>query len=454
MDDKVQKVLDDLDRRNKENERTKQERLQEWEEVKGQSREWRERIERDVWDLEAWTNDRWARQTFGGLYTAEFFPEPDTTEYQGEEDPAKRTSPSASRQQTKDVTKEKQAEKQTKKQTKKQAKKQAKKPTKKQARKDHGLGDVYHPPMPHRRPYFAWIDKPTWRVDSRQLLSQLHQSWSPWYSSLDTGSPALNGLHLAGALALLVYYRRGVRSVLKTSAQLLYVVLWLVAVLVSEAERLVVDALSRVVGLVAGLLYRVARGYVVLPIARWLGRMLRDIVHGVAAAVAVSWLVYATWLVLRRIVSVYLAGAAALVGGVWALQAYVVGPIARPVSERVGPRVYWVAVAIFAIWAAYGAMWTASRTGSLWWWFTAASTHSETPPLSFSEMSKLDPELDLGHVVVRTVRDALGAHIDERLFAFFGAGQWEKRFMDWFVDRGYVLRPCQYPGCVIPDAEW
>lgn len=422
--DEIRSIIERLQRQNEENERTKQERLEYWERTKGEIREWRERIRRDFRDYEAWDNDNWARKYFGGLYTAEFYGHPYTAKVQGEEDPTKRSSPRASRQQKERAT------------------------NKKGSQKNHGPGGVYHPPTPHRRPDFAWIDGPIW--PNRQLLSQLHQSWSPWYSSLDTGSQGLNGLLLAGALVLLVYYRRGVRSVLTTSAQLLYVTLWLVAVLVSEAERLLVDAFSLVFGFIAGLLYRVARDYVVLPTARWLGRTFRDMVYGVAAAVLVSWFVYATWLVLRWMAFVCLTGATALVGGGWALQTYVVGPLARLMGDRVRPQVYWVAVAVFAIWAAYGTMWMAS----LWWCFSPASPNSGTLPLSFMEMAGLEPELDLGHVVVRTVRDALGVHVDERLFTFSDAGRWEKRFMDWFVDRGYVLRPCRYPNCIIPDAEW
>jgi len=55
---------------------------------------------------------------------------------------------------------------------------------------------------------------------------------------------------------------------------------------------------------------------------------------------------------------------------------------------------------------------------------------------------------------VRTVRDALGKHVNERLFEYFEESEWEKRFMDWFVDWGYSLRPCHYPNCRIPEEDW
>ncbi|KAK8059853.1 hypothetical protein PG996_009783 [Apiospora saccharicola] len=267
----------------------------------------------------------------------------------------------------------------------------------------HGLADVHTPPLLHQR-------------------------------------PAVNGLLLIGALALIVYYRRGARTVLTTSAQLLYVMPWLVTVMASEAVRLLAGPIFFVVSYAVGLLYWVLRDYIVLPTAGWFERTFSRTVYGVAAAVVVSWVVYATLVVLQWVLPVYLVSFVTLMGGGWALQAYVLGPLARP-------RVYWIAV---AIWAAYGAMWLED----LRWYSFPTSPYSETPPLSFMEMEELDPGLSLGHVVVRAVRDALGTHVDERLFAFFDADQWEKRFMDWFVDRGYVLRPCQYLGCMIPDEEW
>ncbi|KAK8128087.1 hypothetical protein PG984_009195 [Apiospora sp. TS-2023a] len=422
---------DEVTRRKRldEYEEDRRKRLKEdWELEKALTRDLRERLRRDPWDDEAWETDRWIRMQFGDLYTAEF---------RGEEDPprppARRVFGQEVEHKKEEVEKEPEAY---------HGLGDIHDPPRPPARREpeayHGLGNVHDPPVRHRQPVFAWDDDPIWPRDGRHHLSHQHQSLSPWSSSLDTGSPAVNGLLLAGALALLVYYRHGARTVLTTSAQLLYVMPWLVTVMASEAVRLLAGPIIFVVSYAVGLLYWALRDYIILPTACWLRRTLRHTVYGVAAAVVISWIVYATLVVLRW-VPVYLVSAATLMGGGWVLQAYVLGPLARP-------RVYWIAV---AIWAAYGTMWLESLR-----WYSPASPYSGTPPLSFMEMEELDPGLSLGHVVVRTVRDALGTHVDERLFAFFEAGQWEKRFMDWFVDRGYVLRPCQYLGCMIPDEEW
>ncbi|KAK7982091.1 hypothetical protein PG988_004329 [Apiospora saccharicola] len=399
-------------------EEDRRKRLKEdWELEKALTRDLRERLRRDPWDDEAWENDRWIRMQFGDLYTAEF---------RGEEDPPRPPARRAFGQEVEHKREE----------------------VKKEPEAYHGLADVHTPPLLHQRSDVAWDDDAIWPRDDDHIwprddqyhLSPLHQSLSPWSSSFDTGSPAVNGLLLIGALALIVYYRRGARTVLTTSAQLLYVMPWLVTVMASEAVRLLAGPIFFVVSYAVGLLYWVLRDYIVLPTAGWFERTFSRTVYGVAAAVVVSWVVYATLVVLQWVLPVYLVSFVTLMGGGWALQAYVLGPLARP-------RVYWIAV---AIWAAYGAMWLED----LRWYSFPTSPYSETPPLSFMEMEELDPGLSLGHVVVRAVRDALGTHVDERLFAFFDADQWEKRFMDWFVDRGYVLRPCQYLGCMIPDEEW
>ncbi|KAK8090606.1 hypothetical protein PG994_000111 [Apiospora phragmitis] len=254
---------------------------------------------------------------------------------------------------------------------------------------------------------------------------------------------------LVGALVLLLHYRRGVRVVLSMSARILYVVPWLAAVLTQEAAWLFGRYLVAALAWFGRALYRSLRDWLVLPTARWVGRTFEPVVAGVFDVTIAAWAVYGAGWVLRRMFW-YLASAGAFVGGWWALLVCIVSfPRAPSKRERVVPRVYWVRVAVFTISAVYVAMWLPSL------YFSPSPSHSTDPKrLSFMEKIGRDPELDPQHVVVRTVRDALGNHIDDRRFAF-DVDRCEKRYMDWFVDSGYVLRPCKYPNCMIPtEEEW
>ncbi|KAK8011111.1 hypothetical protein PG990_010076 [Apiospora arundinis] len=459
--DRLDKIIEQL-------RRDERKQLEEsWQRMKKHYRRYRERLKKDPEDVDALKYDRLARRRFGDLYDAEFRGEEEV----GQEKPV---SPARTNHQAIDEDEGGQKHSDRSNSGERHSKR---------TRAQHGvhLGSAYsweeegearkemrkkrererwkqeNPPSIRPRSDLHWGDESIWLKEpiwiegySRYLQKD---QLSTWYASLDTGSSAGNYLVLAGALALLVYYRRGARSVLWTSAQLVYLTPWLAVVLTWEAAQLLFHYVLPPVVFAAILLFLGAWDYVLVPAVRWLGRELGPVAYWTAFAVTAAW---AVWAALATIVwlrwpFVYTAITAALVAGGWALQAYVVAPAARAVRERVfGPRVYWVAVAIFSIWVIYGALWLKS----LWWLASPTTPIPTDPPLSLLETIDLHPDVDPEEVVaVRTVWDALGKHANERLFEYF-LGRWEKRFMDWFVDVGYVLRPCHYVDCIVPDDVW
>ncbi|KAK8080104.1 hypothetical protein PG997_007922 [Apiospora hydei] len=225
------------------------------------------------------------------------------------------------------------------------------------------------------------------------------------------------------------WYYRPVPNLLFLAA-VIYVVPWLAAVLVWEITRLPIHFFAGLLAWAA----RMLRDYVVLPPLRWLGReLVLPVVAGVFDVSVASWALYGSTWVLWRLFGFFESSGAALVVGKWALRACVVAvPWTGGERSRVAVRMYYC-------WAAYVVL-------CLVWWYWPASPTAPTP-LSFVEMVEGG---DSGPVVVRTVREALGA--DDRLFTF-SMGRWERRIMDWFVDTGYTLRPCVFSDCMIPAED-
>lgn len=488
----------DLDKHVVQTERNKRQELEDsWGQMKSFYKKYRDRLQKDPKDEIALYLDNKARTIYGDLYDAEFRGEvedghqpkpkpipPAVVDHRGEEEVGEDENEGKQRQEDADfynyyerhLEREKihwdqlraensleeggEGRRREEEETRREEKEKERKKKQKGSNRHDSSDGPSQPKRIHLRPLteVSWGGGSVWHkggigIGPNQLSS------SPWFSSLDTGSPTSNYLLLAGVLLLLLCYWRRALPVLETSAQLLYLVPWLAHVLVWQAAPLPFHYILHLASAAATPLFRGLRDYVALPTARWLGRELCPVAYWTAVAVAAAWATRAVFAVVMWLgwpfvwAVVYTVVAAALVAGGWALQTYVVAPAARAIRERVsGPRVYWIAVAIFSIWAVYGALWL----GSLWWWVSLpfrAPNPDQT--LSLLQRMELDPGLNLMQVaVVRTVRDALGKHVNERLFEFFDASQWEKRFVDWFVDLGYLLRPCHYSNCKIPNEDW
>ncbi|KAK8051544.1 hypothetical protein PG993_002929 [Apiospora rasikravindrae] len=355
----------------------------EWEFAKVDCRELRETLKKSPGDSDAYWYDQYARNRYGDLYTAEFA---------GEKDPAPSYSwrsppPLPTSDHTARIA-------------------EALAPRKEVPPQGGGARYDYYRPI---------------------RSGGLDQVQEQWYNS-----PFNNFVFLAGVVILLVYFRRSIRSILWMSAQVLYVVPLLVAVLLWEITRLPIHFFAGFFAWAARTLW----DYVLLPPLRWLGRELAfPVVVGVFDALVASWVLYGSTWVLWRMFGYFETSGAALFAVKWAARACVVAvPWAGGERSR-------VAVTMYYCWAVYAVLCL------VWWYWPASPTTTANPsPLSLVEMVEGDTE----RVVVRTVREALG--VDDRLFTF-SMGRWERRIMDWFVATGYTLRPCVFSDCMVPAED-